>query len=310
MKSHTNTPSRAAEARGNDSQGVALVLIAAIGFSAKAIFAKLLYRYSLDATTVLSLRMIFSLPFFLGMGWWAQKTPLTTPLTRKEWWQLIGLGFIGYYLSSLFDFMGLVYISTGLERLILFLYPTLVLIMSVLFYQRKIMRREWLALILCYGGILLVFVHDLEKGLAHSRHIWLGSALVFTSAFTYAGYLLFSGGLIQRLGSLRFTAYAMLVSTTAVLLQFFLTHSWRNWLQTLPVYGLSLAMALCSTVLPTWLLAEGIRRIGSGRASLIGAVGPVATIFLGWLVLGEQITPYQLGGAALVLLGVLQVGKR
>lgn len=310
MKSHTNTPSRAAEARGNDSQGVALVLIAAIGFSAKAIFAKLLYRYSLDATTVLSLRMIFSLPFFLGMGWWAQKTPLTTPLTHKEWWQLIGLGFIGYYLSSLFDFMGLVYISTGLERLILFLYPTLVLIMSVLIYQRKIMRREWLALILCYGGILLVFVHDLEKGLAHSRHIWLGSALVFTSAFTYAGYLLFSGGLIQRLGSLRFTAYAMLVSTTAVLLQFFLTHSWRNWLQTLPVYGLSLAMALCSTVLPTWLLAEGIRRIGSGRASLIGAVGPVATIFLGWLVLGEQITPYQLGGAALVLLGVLQVGKR
>lgn len=305
-----NMPSLTTDPRRHDSGGVFLVLIAAIGFSAKAIFAKFLYRYSLDATTVLSLRMIFSLPFFLAMAWWVRKTPLTTPLSHLEWLQLIGLGFIGYYLSSLFDFMGLVYISTGLERLILFLYPTLVLILSALVYKRRIIRREWFALVLCYGGILLVFVHDLEKGFGKSQHILLGSGLVFISSFTYAGYLLFSGGLIQRLGSMRFTAYAMLVSTSAVLVQFFLTHSWQAWIQRAPVYGFSLAMALLSTVLPTWLLAEGIRRIGSGRASLLGAVGPVATIFLGWLTLDEQITPYQLAGAALVLLGVFQVGKR
>ncbi|MFZ5659606.1 MAG: DMT family transporter [Pseudomonadota bacterium] len=292
---------------GRSPIGAALVLLAAVAFSAKAVLIKLAYRYPVDAATLLSLRMAMSLPFFLAAAAWAGRDTTVPALGRRDWLEVLALGLLGYYLASLLDFLGLQYVSAGLERLILFLYPTLVLVLSALFLGRRIRRRELAALALSYGGILLA-VHGAADW-AGAR-VPLGAALVFASALAYALYLIGSGRTIRRVGPLRFTAYAMTVACAAVLLHFAVTHPWSALVLPREVYGLGLAMALVSTVLPSFLMAEGIRRIGAEQAALLGAVGPVATIFLGYLTLGEHLMPAQATGAGLVIAGVLLVTWR
>jgi drug/metabolite transporter (DMT)-like permease len=218
----------------------------------------------------------------------------------------VWLGFIGYYLASLLDFMGLVHITAALERLVLFLYPTLVVLLSAVLLGKPVTRRAVLALLLSYAGIMLVFVHDLGTA-GNPRDIWIGGALVFGSAVFYALYLVQSGPVIARLGSLRFVAGAMLVSTGFVVAHFVLTRDLELLAVPPSIHGLSLAMAVFSTVLPVWLVAEAIRRIGANTASLIGALGPVFTMGLGALMLGEPVRAVQLAGAALVLVGVTLV---
>ena len=202
--------------------------------------------------------------------------------------------------------MGLAYITAALERLVLFLYPTLVVLLSAVLRGRPITRRAVVALMLSYAGIAFVFVHDLRLG-GDTAALWTGGALVFASAFAYALYLVDAGDVIARMGSLRFIAWAMLVSSAFVLLQFALTRDFALLRVPASIYGLSLAMAVFSTVLPTWLIAEAIRRLGANTSSLIGSLGPVFTIGLGALILGEAVHAVQLFGAALVLLGVALV---
>lgn len=293
-----------ADARGF-GRGALLAALAAVGFSLKAILVKLAYPYGVDAITLLALRMLFSLPFFLVMVALSRNAKQTR-LGVNDWVSLAVLGLLGYYLASLLDFLGLQYVSAGLERLILFLYPTLVVVISALVLSTPITGRVLLALLLSYVGIALALTHDVQ---AAGGDVWRGAALVFGSAICYAIYLIGSGQMVGRVGAGRFTGLASTVACFACIAQFLLVRPWQALLLPWQVYALSLAMAVFSTVLPVYMISEAIRRIGAGPVALTGSLGPVATIFLGWLMLSEPVSGTQLAGAALVVVGVMMVGR-
>ena len=295
-----------------DSVGVGLVLVAAIAFSAKAIFVKLAYddptvlSSAVDPITLLMLRMGLSLPFFALIAWWSARGQPT--LSGRDWGAVIALGLIGYYAASLFDFWGLQYISAALERLILFLNPTLVVLISAAAFSYRIRKRDIFALASSYAGIALVFVHDLQL---NPEKVLLGGGLVLLSAVLYAVYLVGGGQMVKRLGGVRFAAYASIVSTIAIALHFICVHPLASLTtQSARVYWLAGWMAVVSTVLPVIMLAEGMRRIGSSNAAMISSIGPISTIFMGAVFLGEPITALQLSGAGLVLVGVLVISLK
>ena len=218
------------------------------------------------------------------------------------------MGLVGYYLSSTLDFLGLHYISVGLERLILFLTPTFVLLFTSIFLKRHISRLQWSALAVSYCGIVLVFAHDLQKN--GGAAVVTGSLLVLGSAIAYAVYLLQSGELVQRIGSTRLVSYAMCVASTACVAQFFVLRPASMLVQSAPVYGLSLVNGIFCTLLPVFMTMVAVQRIGAATASQAGMIGPVSTLFLGALVLGEPITAIQLGGTALVLGGIYMLSRK
>ena len=279
--------------------GLSIAIGGAIRFSTKAIVAKLLYRYHIDAVTLIAFRMLFSFPVFAGVAIW--KMRVGPPLAKGDRWRLAGLGLIGYYLSSYLDFLGLQYISVGLERLILFMTPTFVLLANVLIFKRRVRPAEWAALGLAYAGIVLVFVHDLGGS---GGAIATGSLLVLGSAVAYAVYLLGTGEMVKGIGSLRLVAYAMCVSSAACIAQFFILRPAAMLVQPLQVYGLSLVNGIFCTIFPVFMTMAAVPRIGAASASQAGMIGPVSTLFLGWALLGEPITAVQLGGTALVLAGI------
>ena len=293
--------------------GCLFVLLGAIGFSAKAVLIKLAYGYShqLDAITLMLLRMAISLPFFLVVAVWSAndsaKTEDAQRLNRLDWLMILGLGILGYYIASLLDFAGLQYISAGLERLILFLYPTFVVLFTAAIQRRAINRHQALALGLSYAGMILVFVDNMAA--MASSGLLMGSALVLASAIAFAFFLMGSGMMVKRIGSTRFTAYSMTVACLATGLHFVIQHGVK--LLNLPdsVYWLALIMAVFSTLLPAFLMNAGIRRIGAGSASIISSTGPIATLALAFLLLGEALTLAQLAGTALVLTGVYVVSR-
>ncbi|AXF85365.1 hypothetical protein DTO96_101095 [Ephemeroptericola cinctiostellae] len=281
-------------------------ILGALFFSTKAILAKLMYREGADGVDVLTLRMIFALPFFIMIGLWARRSQ-PYQMTRNDYVQVCVVGFFGYYIASLFDFLGLQYITVGLERLILFLTPSMVLIISKFFLKKNIDVKQWLAMILAYVGIVLVFWHELEVG---GSNIALGSALVFGSALSYATYLLMTGELVKRLGATRLVAYAMAVSTVLCLMHYVVLRDWHGLLsKNAVVYGYSLLNALLCTVAPVVLTMLAVARLGSPIVSQVGMVGPVATVGMGYFFLGEPVTTTQLMGTALVIVGIFLVGK-
>ena len=290
----------------SNAYGAGLALIAALGFSLKAIFIKLAYPYGVDAVTLLALRMGFSLPVFLWVGLAGQKAGAS--LTRDDWGKLFLLGCLGYYGASILDFWGLEYISAGLERLILFTYPTLTILIGVLFQGKPFTRREGVAVALCYIGIGFAFVHDLNLG--DTRSVLIGGALVFGSSVSYALYLSGSAPMIARLGAMRFSALAMLVSSAVTLAHFACVQPFSAFVQPMPVYGWGLAMAVFSTIVPVFAQSAAIRRVGAGRASLFGMVGPILTIGFGWWLLDEHISAAQTIGAIFVVAGILIVSRK
>lgn len=285
--------------------GLAIAIVGAVLFSTKAVLAKLLYRYHIDAVTLIAFRMLFSLPVFAAVAVWKMRTE--APLSARDRWRLVGLGLVGYYLSSYLDFLGLQYISVGLERLILFLTPTFVLLITGFFFKRRISRAEWLALGLSYCGIVLVFVHDLSGGAGSTV---VGSLLVLGSASSYAVYLLGSGEMVRRIGSLRLVSYAMCVSSVACIAQFFVLRPAAMLVQPPPVYWLSLANGIFCTILPVFMTMVSVQRIGAATASQAGMIGPVSTLFLGAIVLGEPVTAVQLAGTTLVLGGIYMLSLK
>jgi drug/metabolite transporter (DMT)-like permease len=301
-------PSPAAHARA-PLAGTICVLVAAACFSAKAVIIKMAYVHPVDAATLLTLRMLFSAPFFVLMALWATRKSEVRPLTRKQWLSVIVLGFTGYYLASYLDFLGLKYVTAGLERLILFLYPTIVVLLSAWWLKKPIRRHHIIALVLSYGGIALVFTENLNFG-GHAQEVALGGALVFASGVVYSFYLIGAGETVGSIGAMRFTAYAMLVACAVSLAQFFLTHPTADLQLPHEVYRLALTMAILSTVIPAWLMSEGIRLTGANHAAMVGSIGPVVTIFLGYWFLGEPITVMQVLGGALVLAGVTLVSTK
>ncbi len=268
---------------------------------------KLAFRYQIDPLSLLFLRMVFSLPFFVIIPWILNKTKPVEKPTTKDFLRVILLGVLGYYSSSLLDFLGLQYVTAGLERLILFIYPTLVVVLSFLLFKKPIGKRELAALTLTYLGIALVFVND---NLLAQKNVGLGALLIFASAFTYAVYLIGSDRLISRFGSVHFTAYAMITSCVSVIIHYLFSHTTSIFHHPLPVYGLALSIAIFSTVIPTFMMSKGIQLIGASQASIIASVGPVSTIILGFFILGEVVTGFEIFGTILVLAGVLLVSAK
>ncbi|HET9580894.1 MAG TPA: DMT family transporter [Usitatibacter sp.] len=288
--------------------GALIVAVAAIAFSGKAIIIKLAYRYGVDALTLLALRMLFSAPMFVALAWWDRRRERREPLSRADLRNVAILGFIGYYLASYFDFLGLQYVTAALERLLLFIHPTFVLIFAAVLFKRRITLGDVVAVVLSYVGIAFVFGHDLAT---QPGNVALGAFWVLLSALFYAAYLLGSGRIVGRVGSIRFACYAGIVSCVAVVVHFVVVRDVSLLFgQPLAVYNLSLLMAAVSTVLPIVLTSEGIRRIGASHASIVASIGPVATIFLGAVFLDEAITWVQVTGAALVLAGILAISLK
>ena len=280
--------------------GLLLALFGSIAFSGKAIIVKLAYRYGVDAVTLIMYRMLFALPIFALMAWWASRGK--PPLMRKDGWGVVGLGFTGYYLASFLDFAGLSYISASLERLILYLNPTLVLILGLVLYKRRIHARQMLGMLISYTGVVLVFGHEarLQGGAAA-----LGALLVFLSAVSYAIYLVFSGEMVKRLGSLRLVGLATSVACVLCIAQFVLLRPLSAAVAVSPeVIWLSVLNATLCTAVPVLMVMMAIERIGAATTAQTGMVGPMSTILMGVLILGEPFTAWVAAGTVLVIAGI------
>ena len=285
------------------------VMLAAAGiilFSSKAILVKKAYIYTVDPLSLLLMRMLFVLPvytFIAIVSSWGKKGK--DRLSRKEILFLILLGLGGYYLSSLLDFAGLKHITASLERLILFIYPTLVVLITAFLYRKPIPHKQIWAIAITYFGIFLVF--NQEAGLHNQAYKWLGPLMIFGCAVTYASYLVGSGQLIPRIGSVRFTSYVMLVSTSAVIL-----HAWvagHVHILHFPkeVYRISIGLSIIATLLPSFMISEAIRRLGASKVAIISSIGPISTIILASIFLGERLNAFQWLGAVIVISGVMLV---
>ena len=272
--------------------GLTLAVLGAIAFSGKAIIVKLAYRYGVDAVTLLMYRMLFALPIFLLMAWWAGRGQAA--LTRKDWLGVLGLGFSGYYLASYLDFAGLAYITAALERLILYLNPTLVVLFGWVVYKRGI---TWMQFV----GVLLVFGH--EVGAQGSDAIW-GTLLVFASAVSYAIYMVYSGEMVKRLGSLRLVGLASSVACFFCIAQFLLTHPISAMAVAPEVLWLSALNSTACTVAPVLMVMMAIERIGPGMTAQTGMIGPLSTILMGVWLLDEQLNVWMFAGTSLVMVGI------
>lgn len=301
--------------------GFAITFLGAILFSTKAIIVKVAFaKASVDALTLLTLRMIFSLPFYIGAAWFASRSFKTTgsdtgvteadsltPLTRRQWLLVLVLGIFGYYLSSLFDFVGLQYISAGLERLILFLYPTFAVLINAIVFKQPIHRVQRVALLLTYLGIGLAYYGELRVD-TQNPNFYTGSMLIFLCAITYSIYIAGSGYIIPKVGATRFTAYAMLAATAGIFLHFLIAGSFHALQQGAGLWWYGLLLAIVATVIPSFLISFGMKKIGSNNVAIISGIGPVSTILQAHFILGEGIFMEQIIGTVLVVVGVLLIG--
>lgn len=302
----TNQP-EASTAR-NHRMAILFVILGTIGFASKGVLIKLAYGDSsrIDPVTLMTLRMLISAPFYvMALVWTSIRHPLESG-TTIPWGKVIVLGLLGYYLASLLDLSGLQYLPAGTERMILYLYPTMVILISALAFRTPIRRHTLLALLISYAGIGLIFAANIRLG----QHLWLGAVLVFLSALSFALFMLGSGRMVRQLGSIRFTALSMLVSSLAIVIHFSLTQRISDLAQPHDVLWLAVLIALFSTVMPSFFMAAGLKQLGPEVTSAMSAAGPIVTLLLAAWLLQEPITLLQLAGVALVLTGVWQVSKR
>ena len=285
--------------------GLTLAVVGAIGFSGKAIIVKLAYRHGVDAVTLIMLRMLFALPIFAFMAWWSSRGKAA--LTRRDWLGVVLLGFVGYYLSSFLDFAGLAYISASLERLILYLNPTIVMLLGLVLYKRRISLRQIAGMLISYCGVVFVFAQELSL---RGSHTALGAMLVFLSAISYSVYLVYSGEMVKRLGSLRLVGLASTVACLCCILQFALLRPMSAALVVPEVIWLSVLNATLCTAAPVLMVMMAVERLGAGMTAQTGMVGPLSTIFMGTLFLGEHITPFVAVGTALVIAGIFVFTSR
>lgn len=281
------------------------IFLGSFCFSTKAIMIKMAYSYpGIDAVDVLTLRMLFALPFFIVIGYFNTINSQETNLTKSDWLKMVGLGLIGYYISSIFDFKGLEYVSAGLERLILFAYPTIVILISSIFYKQPITKYQYLALGITYLGIGFAIIPD---GQTNSPNLLIGSFYIVGAAITYAIYLVESGRLIPKIGPIRFTSITMSFAAVGICIHFIIVNGFELFKYPLEVYGICLLMAIVATVIPTFLLSAGMQLIGSGNSAIISTIGPVSTIFLAYIFLHESLNSIQYLGMILVLFGVILI---
>jgi drug/metabolite transporter (DMT)-like permease len=286
--------------------GLALAVAGAVAFSGKAIIVKLAYRYpGVDAVTLIMLRMMLALPLFLALSWWAGRG--RPALTARDWRVVAGLGFSGYYLASFLDFAGLAYITASLERLILYLTPTIVLALGALLFGHRVTRRQALALVVSYLGVALVFGREVTL---EGRDVLLGSALVLGGTVSYAVYLVYSGAEVKRLGALRLTGLATSVACVLCIAQYLLLRAPAALAEVPPaVWWLSLLNATACTFAPVLMVMMAIERVGAAVTSQVGMIGPLATIAMGVWLLGEPFTRWLVAGTVLVLVGIWMLAR-
>jgi drug/metabolite transporter (DMT)-like permease len=288
--------------------GFVITLVAAILFSTKAIIIKLAFAATnADAVTMITLRMIFALPFYLVAAFFISNNSGNTRMTKQQWLVVLGLGLIGYYISSLCDFIGLQYVSAGLERLILFLYPTFAVLINAKVYKQKISRIQMIALALTYAGIAIAFFGELQVDSNNPNFLW-GSFMIFLCAVTFSIYMVGSGRIIPVIGSAKFTAYAMLAATVGVFVHFAVTSNIRVLSGGNGLWFYGLLLAVVATVFPSFMMSNGMKRIGSNNVAIINSIGPVSTILQAHFILGERMFAEQVTGTALVMVGVMLIG--
>jgi drug/metabolite transporter (DMT)-like permease len=281
-------------------------LIGVIMFSSKAVLVKLAYQHDVDALSLLSLRLLFALPVYVGVLINSLSSKAEMKIRTNDYLKVIVLGILGYYLASYLDFAGLNYISASLERLILFIYPTIVLLISALFFGKKASQAQKAAVLITYFGVILAFYKNTD---VNGNNIFFGAFLIFISAVSYAAFLVGSGNLIPRLGPRLFTSFAMIVSSIAALIHFGIANGFNLFDFAHEVYIIAAIMAVVSTIIPSFLLAEAIKQLGASNVAIVGSFGPVSTIILAVIFLGESISVFQALGTLIVIGGVLILAK-
>jgi drug/metabolite transporter (DMT)-like permease len=288
------------DSKARRGSGLFMALAGSIAFSGKAIIVKLAYRYDVDAVTVIMLRMLFALPLFLAMAWWAGRGQAR--LTLRDWLGVIGLGVSGYYLASFLDFVGLQYITASLERLILYLNPTLVMLLGWFLYRRTFTRTQVAGMAVSYAGVLLVFGHEVRL---EGANVALGAMMVLASTVVYAIYMVYSGQLVKRIGSLRLVGLATTVACVLCIAQFLLLRPVGAAFAVAPeVIWLSVLNASLCTAVPVLLVMMAIERLGPAMTAQSGMVGPISTILMGVVILGEPFTVWIAAGSVLVIAGI------
>ncbi|GGG44408.1 permease [Croceivirga lutea] len=287
--------------------GICYGILGVVLFSSKAVMVKMAYEYQVPTLDLLLFRMFFSVPFYILIVLWVSKNNTETTATRTDFLWIVLFGFLGYYLASYFDFLGLNYIKASLERIILFTYPTIVVLLSWLFFKKKISMVQVVAILITYAGILLTFFNELDFS---GNEILLGVFLILLSALTYASYLVGSGWLIPKFGVLLFTSYAMIISTLCVLIHYALMGDWNLYSYPWQVYALGLAMAVFATLIPSFLVSKSIQILGASNFSILGSLGPISTIILAYVFLNERLTFWQFVGMAIVIYGITYLSLR
>lgn len=287
--------------------GILFVTISAILFSSKGVIIKTAYAEGVDSITFLMFRYLFSFPFYLILLLIYSK-PNQYKASKKEFLLIVFLSLIGYYLSSLLDFYGLEYVSAGLERLILFIYPTITTIIGVLFFNKKPNKWIYISLIITYIGIFGVVMYDIST---QGAEIWKGVLMIFACAVMFAIYLVFSDELVPKFGTIRYTSMVMIISSLGVFVQFCIQKDISSLINfNTKVYVLGVILAVFGTVIPSYLMTDGIKKLGASSTSITATLGPVWTIVLANIVLGEPIYLAQMIGVALVIIGVFVASKK
>ncbi len=272
---------------------------------------KLAYNYDVDAITMLLLRMLFSFPFYVVIAYLYRNKNNDIKNTKKEYYWVVFFGLVGYYLASYFDFVGLTYIKASLERIILFIYPTIVILLNRLFFKQKITKVQSIAIFLSYLGILIAFSDEVDIS---GGSVYLGGFFILLSAITYASYLVGSGWLIPKFGVVKFTAYAMIVSCFCVFIHFSFIGDTDLFSLPWQVYGLGFLIAIFATVIPSFMVSASIKIISSSNFAIVAGIGPISTIILASFFLNERLTLVQFFGALLVIIGIvvtsLKKGKK
>ncbi|WP_109437609.1 DMT family transporter [Aquimarina sp. AU119] len=290
------------------SYGIVLAVVGIVLFSAKAVLVKLAYKYEISSEHLLLFRMVFSLPVYLVITFF-NKPVQKEKIKIKDYSWIVFFGFVGYYLASYFDFLGLQFIKAGLERIILFLYPTLVIIISRVFLKNIITRQQLAAILITYIGVIITFWGELQME-TETNNITLGAMLIFLSALTYATYLVGSGWLIPKFGVITFTSYAMIISSLCIIIQYLVFDRGDIMNYPLELYLICIAMAIFSTIIPSYLVSAAIAKLGASNFSIIASLGPVSTIVLAYFFLGENLSLIQIVGALIVIFGVYVISKQ
>jgi drug/metabolite transporter (DMT)-like permease len=295
------------KASGRPLFALTLALLGVIFFSSKSIMVKLAYGYNVDAISMLALRMLFSAPVYIVVLLSSLKSEQLKKQKRSDYLKLLVLGVLGYYVASMLDFAGLKYLSAGMERLILFVYPTLVLILSAIFFKKRPTLSQKIAVVTTYFGVMIALFHNNDTNVLH---MWKGSIFIFGSALTYAAYLVGSGSLLPKFGTKIFTSLAMIISMLAVSIHFYIVHGTQLFDFPREIYFLGFAMAMICTVIPSFLISEAINQWGASNVAIVGSIGPISTILLAGIFLGEKITIFQVLGTVIVISGVLLLSTK